>query len=305
MSNNDNPLKRHESNPILTPDDMPFRCYSVYNAGATWFNDKVLLLLRIERCDRKTYFHVATSDDGLHFDVSPEPINYPRTLSEERFGDAHRFDMRITYLDDVYYVCHAAVLPGYGCCIGMAKTTDFVNFEPMPYVSEPANRNAVLFPEKIDGMYVRLDRPGGRIWCSWSPDLEFWGRSMPLNLPAVDWANIKSGAGAIPIKTEHGWLEIYHTVCGTCSTDNYHLGVALLDLKDPSKVIAAPTEFILAAEKDYECMGQTPNVVFTSGAIEMPDGTLNVYYAGADTRVCLATTTVDDLVQYCLRSKEA
>jgi len=299
------PLKRYEGNPILTPDDMPFRCYTVYNSGATMFKGKVLLLLRVEKCDRKSYFHVATSDDGVHFDVCPDPIRYPLNKMEKRYGEPHRFDMRITFLDGVYYVCHASVVGSCGCCIGMGKTKDFVNFEPLPYLSEPANRNAVLFPEKIDGMYVRLDRPGGRIWCSWSPDLQFWGRSMPLNMPNLNWGNIKLGAGAVPIKTKHGWLEIYHAVCGTCSSDNYHLGAVLLDLKDPSKVIAAPTEFILAAEKDYECMGQTPNVVFTAGAVEMPDGTLNVYYGGADTRMCLATTTVADLVEYCLRAKNA
>lgn len=301
---NDNPLQRHEKNPILTPDDIPFRCYSVFNAGATWYNGKVLLLLRVERCDRRTSFHVATSADGVHFEVNPEPIRYPLNKTEQRYGAANRFDMRITRMGDTYYVCHAAT-GSYTCCIGMAKTRDFVDFEPLPYLSEPHNRNAVLFPEKIDGLYVRLDRPGSKIWCSWSPDLEFWGRCMPLNMPHLEWGHQKQGAGIVPIRTEHGWLEIYHAVANTCSSNNYYLGAMLLDLKDPSRVIAAPTEFVLAPEKDYECVGQTPNVVFTSGAVEMPDGTLNVYYAGADTRVCLATTTVNDLVQYCLRAARA
>ncbi|MBN1672182.1 MAG: glycoside hydrolase family 130 protein [Kiritimatiellae bacterium] len=299
---NRGPLDRHPRNPILTPEQMPFRCYSVFNAGATVFRDKVLLLLRVERCDRKTYFHVATSADGVAFEVCPEPIRYPLSRAEARFGPAHRFDMRITRLDGVYYAYHAAWMR-HGCCIGMATTEDFVDFTPLPHLSEPSNRNAVLFPEKIGGLYVRLDRPDKAIWCSWSPDLEFWGRSMPLDMPPLAWGGLKVGAGAIPIRTEHGWLEIYHAVCNTCSSNNYHLGVMLLDLEDPSKVLAAPTEFILAAERDYECMGQTPNVVFTSGAVEMPDGTLNVYYGGADTRMCLATTTVERLVRYCLDAK--
>ena len=299
------PLKRYAGNPILTPDQMPFRCYSVFNAGATLFNGKVLLLLRVERCDRETYFYTATSADGIHFDVNPEPIQYPLSETEKRYGKAHRFDMRITQIEGVYYVLHAAWLSKWGCCIGMATTEDFVHFKPMPHLSEPSNRNGVLFPEKINGLYARLDRPQtvpswGTIWVSYSPDLEFWGRSMPVDLPSMPWFYNKSGAGAIPIKTPHGWLEIYHATASGCSSENYFLGAMLLDLEDPSKVIAAPKEFILAAEKDYECMGQAPNVVFTGGAVEMPDGTLNIYYGGADTRMCLAQTTVKALTDWCI-----
>ena len=304
-SNHSGPLRRHEGNPILTPDDMPFRCYTVFNSGAIRFNGQVLMLLRVESCERDTNFYTATSDDGIHFDVNPEPVDYPLTLPEQLHGKALRFDIRATLLEGTYYICHAAWLGKWGSCIAMATTEDFRHFKPMPYLSEPSNRNAVLFPEKINGLYARLDRPQNRdgtgdIWVSYSPDLEFWGRSLPLNMPRTAWSERKTGAGAVPIKTAHGWLEIYPATATTCSTENYYLGAMLLDLDDPSKVIAAPTEFILAAEKDYECVGQTPNVVFTCGAVEMPDGTLNVYYGGADTRMCLAQTTVDELVQYCL-----
>jgi beta-1,4-mannooligosaccharide/beta-1,4-mannosyl-N-acetylglucosamine phosphorylase len=284
---------------------MPFRCYTVFNAGATLFNGKVLLLLRVEKADRHTYFYTATSDDGVHFTVNPEEIDYPLSETELRTHPAHRFDMRITQLDGTYYVCHAAWLDPWGCSIGMATTEDFVHFTPLPYLSEPSNRNAVLFPEKINGLYARLDRPQnvpnwGSIWISYSPDLEFWGRSMPLDVPRTNWFSNKSGAGAVPIKTPRGWLEVYHATANTCSSENYYLGAMLLDLDDPSKIIAAPREFILAAEKDYECMGQSPNVVFTSGAVVLSDGTLNVYYAGADTRMCLAQTTVESLVDWCI-----
>jgi len=289
---------------------MPFPCYAVYNAGAVMFKGKVLLLLRVEGFDMGTDFFVATSDDGINFDVNDQPINYPLSETEDRFGASHRFDMRITRIDGAYYVCHAAWLEPHGCCIGMARTEDFVSFTPVGRLSEPANRNAVLFPEKIDGLYARLDRPqgtdrgrGSSIWISYSPDLEFWGRSMPVDMPKTYWASAKSGAGAVPIKTEHGWLEIYHACNRNCSVLNYHLGVMLLDLEDPAKVAAAPKSFILAPETPYECVGQVPNVVFTSGAVEMPDGTLNVYYGGADTCVCLAQTTVAELVEYCLSEK--
>ncbi len=302
------PLKRHPENPILCPGDMPFRCYCVFNSGAVWFDGKVLLLLRVESCERKTDFYVATSADGVHFEVNPEPIDYPLTETEKRFDKAHRFDMRITLLEGTYYVTHASWLGRWGCCMGMATTEDFVHYKPFPRLSVPSNRNHVLFPEKIGGLYCRLERPQhingkGEIWVSYSPDLEFWGRSMPLNMPALKWGGNKNGAGAVPIRTEHGWLEIYHATASTCSSENYYLGAMLLDLEDPSQVIAAPTEFILAAEEVYECVGQTPNVVFTNGAVEMPDGTLNVYYGCADTRMALAQTTVGKLVDYCLKAK--
>ena len=127
---------------------------------------------------------------------------------------------------------------------------------------------------------------------------------MPLDMPNLPWSRNKNGAGCVPIRTEHGWLEIYHATASTCSTENYYLGVLLLDLDDPSRIVAAPTDFILAAEEVYECVGQTPNVVFSNGAVEMPDGTLNVYYGCADTRMALAQTTVQELVDYCLVARQ-
>lgn len=284
---------------------MPVECYAVFNAGAVWHKDRVLLLLRVENRKRETSFHVATSRDGIRFKITPEPIDYPLTETEKRFGKAHRFDMRITRLDGLYHVTHAAWLGHNGCCIGMATTRDFITFKPYPFLSEPSNRNAVLFPEKIGGLYARLDRPQnidgkGRTWVSYSPDLEFWGRAMPVDLPVTPWSYEKNGPGAIPIKTDAGWLIIYHATAKGCSSENYYFGAALLDLCDPSRVIAAPREFILAAEKPYECVGQTPNALFTCGAVEMPGGALHVYYAGADTRMCLATTTVSRLTEFCL-----
>jgi len=300
-------LKRHPNNPILTPQQLPFDAYTVFNAGVVRYKGKILLLLRIETTERKTVFHVATSSDGVHFQVEKEPIHYPLSDLEKLGNRAHRFDMRITPLDGTYYVCHAVWLDPWGSCIAIARTDDFVNFQPVS-MSVPSNRNAVLFPEKIHGKYVRLERPqnidgSGWIWTSESHDLIHWGNPRPVKIPANDWATKKNGSGCIPIRTPHGWLEIYHATCMTASTENYQLGACLLDLDDPSKVVAAPRKFILAAEEIYECVGQVPNVVFTGGACETDDGKLNIYYGGADTRICLAQTTVQDLVDFCLTNK--
>lgn len=300
------PLCRHPANPIITPADMPVECSAVFNCGAVLFEGDVLLLLRVEDAERQTSFHAARSRDGIHFEVCPEPIDYPLREIERRLG-SHRFDMRITPLDGTYYVYHALWIK-QGSVIAMARTDDFKTFTPFEPISPPSNRNAVLFPEKIDGLYTRLERPqnvngSGQIWISRSPDLRYWGDFAPLEMPDPSWSKRKSGPGAIPIKTSQGWLVIYHATTTTASTENYYLGAMLLDLADPSRVIAAPRKFILAPEELYECVGQVPNVVFTGGAVEMPDGTLNIYYGGADTRICLATTTVQNLVDFCLQIK--
>jgi len=303
------PLTRHPANPIITPDQMPVPCSAVFNAGATWFDGHVLLLLRVENLRREVVFHLARSQDGIHFEIEKEPIHLPLSKTEERYGRGLRFDIRVTEIDGTYYLLYASWIGSYGSVLTISTTKDFKTFETLPYLSEPSNRNGVLFPQKINGLYARLDRPQnvdgtGRIWVNYSPDMVFWGQAMPLNLPVTMWAKHKAGAGCIPVKTPQGWLIVYHATAMTASTENYYLGAALLDLNDPSKVIAAPKDFILAAEKDYECMGQVPNVVFTSGGLVMPDGTFNIYYAGADTRMCLAQTTVPKLVDFCLRAND-
>jgi len=303
------PLTRHPANPIITPDQMPVPCSAVFNAGATWFEGQILLVLRVENLRREVVFHLARSNDGVHFDIEKEPIQLPLSKTEERYGRGLRFDIRVTEIDGTYYLLYASWIGSYGSVLTISTTKDFKTFETLPYLSEPSNRNGVLFPEKINGLYARLDRPQnvdgtGRIWVNYSPDLVFWGQAMPLNLPVTMWAKHKAGAGCIPVKTPQGWLIVYHATAMTASTENYYLGAALLDLNDPSKVIAAPKDFILAAEKDYECMGQVPNVVFTSGGLVLPNGTFNIYYAGADTRMCLAQTTVQNLVDFCLRAND-
>lgn len=302
-------LHRHPANPIIPPGEMPVPCSSVFNCGAVWHEGRVLLLLRAEDMARGNTFYVATSEDGVRFEIEREPIRYPLRETEARWLH-NRFDMRITPMADegVYYVSHASWLGGYGSCIGISRTRDFVDFEAVGELSVPSNRNAALFPEKIGGRYARLERPqdvdgSGRIWVSYSPDLIYWGDSRPVVLPDVPWSRCKTGAGAVPIRTEAGWLCVYHATAKNCATENYYLGVMLLDLERPDRVLAAPRQFILQPETVYECIGQVPNVVFTNGAVVMPDGTLNIYYGGADTRVCLAQVPLDELVEFCLTAK--
>jgi beta-1,4-mannooligosaccharide/beta-1,4-mannosyl-N-acetylglucosamine phosphorylase len=191
------------------------------------------------------------------------------------------------------------------------KTEDFKKFEWMGFISETDNRNGVLFPEKINGLYGRLDRPNtgcdtGDIWVSYSPDLIFWGKSECVfrNYEGVRWAWTKIGPGAAPIKTSEGWLTIFHGVRTQCRAHFvYQLGVCLLDLKDPSKVRAMADEAILIPEEQYELVGQTPSVVFTCGAVVEDNGEVKLYYGGADTVQCVATTSLERLIEACYAGK--
>ena len=304
-------LLRHPGNPILSPKDMPFECYAVFNAGAVRFRGKYLLLLRVSSMEGTNRYHTAISDDGVNFTVNPAPIDYPLDTLEKEFRCArglrhHQFELRITPLDGTFYFTHGVNMNRTGgCCIVMGKTDDFVKFEQLPYLSVPENRNAALFPEKIGGLYARLERPmsangHGTTWVSYSPDLVFWGKSRPLEMPYTFWSRDKTGPGAVPIKTKEGWLVIYHATAKNASAENYFLGVMLLDLNDPSRTIGFPREFILAPQELYECVGQVPNVVFTAGAVENGDGTLNIYYGAADTVIALAQANIRDLVDVCL-----
>ena len=300
-------VKRYEGNPILTADDMPFACSGVYNSGITKFGSKYLMVCRVESIDITCCFMIAESDDGYHFTVQPDPIPMPQDDDDFREYTSHLiYDPRVTPLEGAYYLnfaCHS----GHGVRIGQMRTLDFESYEWLGFTSEIDNRNSVLFPEKINGLYARFDRPlaqddRANMWISYSPDLIYWGKSKCIAQRAHNgnWQWQKIGAGAVPIKTEHGWLEIWHAV-HTMARYNYvyHLGVMLLDLNDPSRVIARSRGPILSPRELYERVGLTMNVVFTSGAILEDDGEVKIYYGGADTVQCVATAQLDDLIDAC------
>jgi predicted GH43/DUF377 family glycosyl hydrolase len=293
-------VKRYEKNPILTADDMPVPCNSVFNPGAIKFGDKYLLFLRVEGHDRISHFRIATSVDGIHFDVWKEAVNIPGG-PEYDFYETNCYDGRITKIDDWYYIMFCSEAK-FGCRLGLAKTKDFVKYERLPFASETEQRNGVLFPEKINGLYARLDRPlnqygGGDMWITYSPDLIFWGKSsLMMQTRWHSWDEEKLGPGAVPIKTKQGWLCIYHGVRINASTRIYKLGVSLLDLENPAKVIARSRNAILGPKEDYERIGDVPNVVFCNGAIVEDNGEVKIYYGASDQVVCLAISTIDKLL---------
>jgi predicted GH43/DUF377 family glycosyl hydrolase len=166
----------------------------------------------------------------------------------------------------------------------------------------------VIFPEKINGRYARLDRPHSEIspwsiWISYSPDLKYWGESKLIMKPLqYHWDEMKIGPGAPPIKTPRGWLSIYHGVFPTMDGSVYRLGVALHDFKDPSKIIAVGDDWILQPEAPYEVTGYVHNVVFTCGAVPEKDGSVKIYWGGADSVMCVGTANLDALVDHCLNN---
>ncbi len=167
-------------------------------------------------------------------------------------------------------------------------------------------RNGVLFPEKINGRYARLDRPHSEIspwsiWISYSPDLRYWGDSKLVMKPAeYHWDQMKIGPGAPPIRTDKGWLNIYHGVFPTMDGHVYRLGVALHKLDDPAEILGVGDRWILQPEDEWEIVGYVHNVVFTCGAVPEDDGTLKLYWGGADKVMCAGTAVIDELVELCL-----
>jgi len=269
---------------------------------------------------------LARSKDGYNFTVETEPILFP---DKDDFGRLN--DPRITYIDGWYYLTYcsdpgdeAGKYEGIYLCI--SRTKDFYNWEKV-YKSEPDNRDAVIFPEKINGLYVRLDRPfrrgykkenGYDIWISYSPDMEFWGRhSLLLSYLDVPWGSNKIGPATPPIKTDKGWLTLFHAAeivqpdgyfppwmwegKPLGFTKVYRPGVMLLDLEDPSKIIGLYKYPLMEISADYELDTYfRPNVIFPCGIIEEPDGELKIYYGASDTHVAVATAKVNDLVDLCL-----
>jgi predicted GH43/DUF377 family glycosyl hydrolase len=299
-------ISRYSGNPILTKDDVPYPVEMVYNAAVVKHNDEYIMLPRMHLRSGRSIIGIARSQDGFNFKVHDEPFLTPS--SDSIFGEYEEFgveDPRICHIDGKYLITYSAY-SRYGVRIALASTRDFIHIERIALISQADMRNVVIFPHKFDGQYVRLDRPHSEIspwtiWISYSPDLIHWGRSKALIAPvSYHWDQMKTGPGATPIKTQAGWLNIYHGVYPTMSGSVYRLGVALHDLNDPSKILGVADDWILQPEDPWEVSGYVPNVVFTCGAVPEDDGTVKIYWGGADQVMCAGTARLDDLVKLCL-----
>lgn len=299
-------VRRFDKNPILTKDDIPYPVETVHNAGAVKHNGRYILLFRSHRRTGRSIIGLADSDDGFDFRVHPEPFLEP--ANDGAFAEYEEFgveDCRICPIDGAYLLTYSAY-SRHGVRIALASTKDFRQVERIALITQADARNVVIFPEKFDGRYVRLDRPHSEIspwsiWISFSPDLVHWGDSKVVMKPVqYHWDEMKIGPGATPIKTDRGWLHIYHGVFPTMDGSVYRLGVALHDLKDPSRIIGVGDEWILQPQDPWEVTGYVHNVIFTCGAIPEDDGTVKIYWGGADEVMCAGTARIDDLVNLCL-----
>lgn len=314
-------MKRYSKNPILSRADIPdLKPYlvdatSVFNPGAIKFKNQYLLLLRVQNRGRETFTMKAVSEDGVHFEVENKVVKF-QGLEKVKDVIYHAYDARITLLDETYYIMFAMDMDD-GCYLGLAETTDFDTYKFLGMCSEDDNRNGVLFPEKINGKYMRLDRPnqiqlesgptsGNAICLSESQDLLHWKQKSIVIEGRFHYWDERVGAGPPPIKTKEGWLQIYHGIAEHFGSSSiYQAGVMLLDLEDPSKVISRGKYNNLEPRELFELTGQVPNVVFPSGAIVEEQhasgfaggsSEVKIYYGAADTCIGLATATIDELI---------
>ncbi|MEZ0537509.1 glycosidase [Caldicellulosiruptoraceae bacterium PP1] len=298
---------RYSGNPIITVFDIPYSANAVFNAGATRFNNEVLLLLRVEDRQGKSHLTVARSSDGkTNWKIDKTPFIYPQPSINvyEEFGCE---DPRVTYIseDGYYYITYTAY-SRYGPSVALARTKNFKKAEKLGIIFPPNNKDAVLFPEKVNGKYVLLHRPVAgdieHIWIAYSDDLIKWGghEVVLVEKGGPWWDGFKVGAGSVPIKTNEGWLVIYHGVKMMASGPIYRLGAALLDIENPSKVRKRCPEWLLSPQEVYERIGDVNNVVFTCGTVE--DGnTIYLYYGAADSCIALAFAEINKILSILIK----
>ena len=294
------------------------------NAGAIKWNDRYLLMVRVEGADRKSFFGIAESPNGIdNFRFWDYPVEIPETDDPA----TNMYDMRLTAHEDgwIYGIfcaerydetAPAGDLSRAKAAAGIVRTKDLITWERLPdLLSSSQQRNVVLHPEFVDGRYALYTRPqdgfidagnGQGIGCTLIDDM---AQAVVKEEKIVDRRyyhtikEVKNGEGPAPIKTAQGWLHLAHGVRSCAAGLRYVLYLYMTSLEDPSRIIAAPGGYFMAPEGE-ERVGDVSNVLFSNGWIADEDGTLYIYYASSDTRMHVATTTVEQLVDYCLHTPE-
>ena len=300
-------VQRYEKNPILTPDDVPYPVETVHNAAVVRHDGRYVMLFRSHRRSGRSIIGLAESADGYRFRVRPEPFIEPAVggafAEYEEFGVE---DPRVTFIEGFHYITYSAY-SRHGVRVALARTLDFERIERVGPITQADYRNVVLFPRKLGGRYVRLDRPHTgiapwSIWISYSPDLVHWGGSRIVIKPLpYHWDEMKVGPGAPPFETPAGWMNLFHGAFQTMDGAVYRIGAALHDLEDPARLVGVADEWILQPEDPWELTGYVHNVVFACAAVPEEDGTVKIYWGGADSVMCAGTARIDDLVDLCRR----
>ena len=303
------PIWRYTQNPIIGRNPVK-GVARIFNSAVATYGDSFVAVLRGEQVDGVPHIYMGKSKDGIHWDIDPQKIPFVDEQGKP-FMPGYAYDPRLVKVEDTYYIIWCTDF--YGASIGMAKTTDFKSFVRIENPFIPFNRNAVLFPRKVGGMFKLLSRPSdsghtpfGDVFISESPDMTYWGRHRHvISRGSAWWESVKVGGGAAPIETSEGWLMFYHGVSSTCNGFVYSIGGAILDIDEPSRVKYRCRNFLLTPEENYEERGFVPNVCFPCATLQDTDtGRIAIYYGAADTYVGLAFTKVDEIVAYIKQYSE-
>jgi len=308
---NDSELfRRHAGNPILTADEWPYPVNAVFNPAAAAVDGQTVLLARVE--DRRGISHlaVARSANGIDgWTIDPEPLLAPdEAIASEQWGFE---DPRTVWVDELdRWVITCTAYGPAGPAVFLATTEDFRSVERYGIVRQPEDKNAALLPSRIDGRWVLFHRPKtefggarGEIVLSRSPDLVSWSAPEQVLQPRAGawWDSLRIGLGPPPLRTEHGWLLVYHGVKETVAGEIYRVGLALIGLDEPTCILGRLPDWVLAPLAPYERTGDVPNVVFPCGLLhDAATGDVRLYYGAADSSICLATARLDDLLDAVL-----
>ena len=301
---------RYQDNPIMTPDNWPYPTNAVFNPAAAKLNSEILLLIRVEDMRGFSHLTVARSADGFtNWEIDPTPtLEADQDSREERWGLE---DPRIVWLEEQkqFAVTYVSFSEG-GPVVSLAITKNFKTFARLGSLLPPEDKDACLFPRRFNGRFALIHRPIVRgeahMWISFSPDLTHWGDHRTLiRTRHAYWDGHRVGLACQPIETPHGWMLFYHGVRATSAGAIYRVGLALLDLNTPWKVLRRSDEWVLGPSAPYERIGDVSDVVFPSGAVVHKEtDQLNLYYGAADSTVAVATAKLSDCIDYLMSCPE-
>ncbi len=303
-------FKRYQRNPVLTTEDWPYAVNAVFNPGAVRMNAQTLLLVRAEDMRGFSHLTVARSADGFTgWQIDPAPTFEANQESrEEKWGVE---DPRIVWLEEQkqFAITYISFSEG-GPVVSLAITKNFRTFARLGALLPPEDKDACLFPRRFKGRFALIHRPIVRgeahMWISFSPDLKHWGDHRTLIMTrSAYWDCHRVGLGCQPVETDQGWLIVYHGVRSTSAGAIYRVGLALLDLEEPWKVLRRSDEWVLGPRETYERVGDVGDVVFPTGAVVRKETKqLNLYYGAADCTIAIATANLSDVMDYVLSCPE-
>jgi predicted GH43/DUF377 family glycosyl hydrolase len=306
-------FERSAANPLLRAEQWPYPINTVFNPGAALVDGETVLVCRVE--DRRGISHltVARSPDGIagwRVDEQPLILDDP-ACHVSRWGVE---DCRVTRVDELgaWLIAYTAYGPE-GPCVALARTENFRQVEKLGVVMPPDDKNASLLPRRIDGHFVMFHRPVSStshradVWLSRSTDMLSWTTPEPVfgARPGPWWDGARIGMGPPPIETEHGWIGVYHGVKEMVNGAVYRVGLVLLDLDQPARVLRRSDNWVFGPTAPYETTGDVPNVVFPTGLVYDPDTEdLRLYYGAADSCIAVAIARLPEVVEYLLSCPE-